>query len=235
GAAGGSAALVAARGCERAVGADAGGSVRIRAAYCGITGLKPTYGLLPLEGVFPLSPTCDHVGTLTATVSGSGELLAVLAGPAARADPGAAAGSGARADHAIELTVPPGAPAFTVGVLSTQLTDPSVTAEVHAGVSFALAVLSAAGWHLREITAPWLEQLAQWEDTLAVIVAAEAFKVHQGRVWDRYAEGTRALLGFGASVSAQQYANALRHRAELTAAIEACLTGVDVLAGPTVG
>src|SRR5262249_56798347 len=48
-------------------------------------------------------------------------------------------------------------------------------------------------------------------------------------------EGTRALLGFGASVSTQQYANALGHRAELTAAIEASLTGVDVLAGPTVG
>jgi aspartyl-tRNA(Asn)/glutamyl-tRNA(Gln) amidotransferase subunit A len=110
-----------------------------------------------------------------------------------------------------------------------------VTAEVHEAVTAALAVLSAAGWHLREITAPWLGQLAQWEDTLAVIVAAEAFKVHQGRDLGRYAEGTRALLAFGASVSAQQYANALRQRAELTAAIEACLTGVDVLAGPTVG
>jgi Asp-tRNA(Asn)/Glu-tRNA(Gln) amidotransferase A subunit family amidase len=66
-------------------------------------------------------------------------------------------------------------------------------------------------------------------------VAAEAFKVHQGRDQDRYAEGTRALLGFGASVTAQQYTNALRQRAELTAAIEASLTGVDVLAGPTVG
>src|SRR5262249_38972806 len=190
---------------------------------------------LPLKGVFPLSPACDHVGTLTATVSGSGELLAVLAAPAARADPGAAADSGARADRAIELTVPPGRPAFTIGGLSAQLADPSVTAEVHEAVTAALAALSAAGWHLREITAPWLGQLAQWEDTLAVIVAAEAFKVHRGRDQDSYAEGTRALLAFGASVSAQQYADALRHRAELTAAIEASPTRGGVLAGPTGG
>jgi 2-dehydropantoate 2-reductase len=236
GSSGGSAALVAAGVCELAVGTDTGGSVRIPAAYCGIAGLKPTHGLLPLEGVFPLSPTCDHAGTLTSTVSGAGELLAALAGPAAPADPGAPADSGGRpADPASGPAVPPGAPAFTVGVLSAQLGDPSVTADVHKAVTDALAVLSAAGWRLREITAPWLGQLAQWEDTLAVIVAAEAFRVHQGRDQDRYAEGTRALLAFGASVSAQRYANALRQRAELTAAIEASLTGVDVLAGPTVG
>jgi Asp-tRNA(Asn)/Glu-tRNA(Gln) amidotransferase A subunit family amidase len=236
GSSGGSAALVAAGVCSLAIGTDTGGSVRIPAAYCGIAGLKPTYGLLPLEGVFPVSPTCDHAGTLTATVPGAGELLAVLAGRTAQADPGAPADSGGGlADPASEPAVSPGAPAFTVGVLSAQLTDPSATAEVHQAVTDAVAVLSAAGWRLREITAPWLEQLAQWEDTLAVIVAAEAFKVHQGRDQDSYAEGTRALLGFGASVSAQQYANALRQRAELTAAIEASLTSVDVLAGPTVG
>jgi aspartyl-tRNA(Asn)/glutamyl-tRNA(Gln) amidotransferase subunit A len=159
-----------------------------------------------------------------------------LAGRAARADPGAPADSGGGlADPASEPAVSPGAPAFTLGVLSAQLTDPSVTAEVLEAVTDALAVLSAAGWRLREIAEPWLGQLARWENTLAVIVAAEAFKVHQGRDQDSYAAGTRALLAFGASVSAPQYANALRQRAELTAAIEASLTGVDVLAGPTVG
>jgi Asp-tRNA(Asn)/Glu-tRNA(Gln) amidotransferase A subunit family amidase len=82
---------------------------------------------------------------------------------------------------------------------------------------------------------PGRSRRAARENTLAVIVAAEAFKVHQGRDLDRYAEGTRALLGFGASVTAQQYANAMRQRAELTAAIEASLTDVDILASPTVG
>src|SRR5262249_57006247 len=124
---------------------------------------------------------------------------------------------------------------FTVGVLSAQLTDPSVTWAVHRAVTGALGVLAAAGWQLREISAPWLDKLAAWEDTLAVIVAAEAATVHRGRDWARYAAGTRALLGFGASVTGGQFQTAERQRAELSAAIEASLTGVGVLAGPTGG
>ena len=81
GSSGGSAALVAAEVCDLALGTDTGGSVRIPAAYCGVVGLKPSYGLLPLDGVFPLSPSCDHAGTLTATVAGAADLLAVLANP----------------------------------------------------------------------------------------------------------------------------------------------------------
>jgi 2-dehydropantoate 2-reductase len=217
GSSGGSAALVAAGVCELALGTDTGGSIRIPAAYCGIAGLKPTYGLLPVTGVFPLSPACDHVGTLTATVSGAADLLAALA------DPGALAPAG------------DGGPIFTIGVLSAQLTDPSVTPAVHRAVTGALAMLAAAGWRLREISAPWLDTLAAWEDTLAVIVTAEAAVVHRGRDWDSYAAGTRALLGYGASVTSDQFAAAERQRAELSAAIEASLTGVDVLAGPAVG
>ena len=79
GSSGGSAALVAAGVCDLAIGTDTGGSIRIPAAYCGVVGLKPTYGLLPVDGVFPLSHTCDHVGTLTATAAGARELLAVTA------------------------------------------------------------------------------------------------------------------------------------------------------------
>src|SRR5262249_54318475 len=101
--------------------------------------------------------------------------------------------------------------------------------------SGAPGALAAAGWRLREISAPWLDKLAAWEDTLAVIVAAEAATVHRGRDWARYAAGTRALLGYGASVTDGQFQAAERQRAELSAAIEASLTGVDVLAGPTVG
>jgi 2-dehydropantoate 2-reductase len=217
GSSGGSAALVAAGACALALGTDTGGSIRIPAAYCGIAGLKPTHGLLPVAGVFPLSPACDHVGTLTATVAGAADLLAALADPGALSPP--AGGDGG----------------FTVGVLGGQLTDPSVTPQVHRAVAGALAALAAAGWLLREITAPWLADLPQWEDTLGVIVCADAAAVHRGRRWDAYAEGTRALLEYGASITSDQYDAALRQRAELSAAIASSLSGVDVLAGPTVG
>ncbi len=93
GSSGGSAALVAAGVCDLAVGTDTGGSIRIPAAYCGIVGLKPSYGLVPVDGVFALSPRCDHAGTLTATVAGTAELLAVLAGLPDLADAGRADGA----------------------------------------------------------------------------------------------------------------------------------------------
>jgi 2-dehydropantoate 2-reductase len=215
GSSGGSAALVAAGVCDLALGSDTGGSIRIPAAYCGIVGLKPTYGLLPLDGVFPLSPSCDHAGTLTSTVSGAADLIPVLAGLPAE---------------------PPGGPGtFTIGVLAAQLADPSVTPAVHEAVSGALARLAAAGWQVRELTAPWLDDLRAWEDVLAAIVAREAWLVHQNLDRSRYAEGTRGLLEFGRGVDDDAYARALERRAELTAAVEASLDGVDALAGPTVG
>src|SRR6266702_1892426 len=138
GSSGGSAALVAAGACALALGTDTGGSIRIPAAYCGIAGLKPTYGLLPVAGVFPLSPACDHVGTLTATVAGAAELLAALADPGTLAPP-PTGGSGA----------------FTVGVLAAQLTDPSVTPEVHRAVTGALALRRPAGGCGRATTPGW--------------------------------------------------------------------------------
>ncbi|HEY2794727.1 MAG TPA: amidase family protein [Micromonosporaceae bacterium] len=218
GSSGGSAALVAAGVCDLAIGTDTGGSIRIPAAYCGIVGLKPSYGLVPEAGVFPLSPRCDHAGTLTSTVAGTAELLAVLAGSAEIAGAGTAS-----------------RPAFTVGVLGRQLADPSVTPEVAGALSAAIAVLERGGWEVRQVSAPWLDQLGRWEQTLAVIVAREAYVVHASRDTSGYAAGTRALLEYGASVTGEQFERALAEQAELTAAVQESLTGVDALIGPTVG
>src|SRR5207249_5173323 len=64
-----------------AIGGDQGGSIRIPAAYCGVYGLKPTHGLVPYTGVFPIENTLDHTGPMTATVADNALLLEVLAGP----------------------------------------------------------------------------------------------------------------------------------------------------------
>src|SRR5690349_1000452 len=222
GSSGGSAALVAAGVCDLALGTDTGGSVRIPAAYCGVVGLKPSYGLLPVAGVFPLSPSCDHAGTLTATVTGAADLLATLAipelsDPSAPADPSDHTTTLGAFSHTspVSLANSSGPGTFTVGVLVAQLADPSVTPPVRDAVRAGLAALGAAGWRIKELTAPWLGELASWDDVLTVIVAREAYLVHQHRDLSRYAAGTRALLGFGASVSDSQYAAALGRRAEL--------------------
>jgi 2-dehydropantoate 2-reductase len=214
GSSGGSAALVAAGACDLAIGTDTGGSIRIPAAYCGVVGLKPTFGLVPTDGVFPLSPSLDHAGTLTATAADGIALLRAIAGPL------------------------PAAPAVGVpvlGVLSAQLADPSVTPEVRGAVRAALDQLAAAGWQLREVKPPWLAEPDRWEEALTVIVAREAVTSHAGRDTSQYAAGTRALLAFGAAVTQAQYARARAAQAELTAAVEETLAGVDALAGPTVG
>ena len=80
GSSGGSAAAVATGMCFGAIGTDTGGSVREPAAFCGIVGLKPTYGRVSTRGVFPLSPSLDHVGPLCRNVIDTALLLQVIAG-----------------------------------------------------------------------------------------------------------------------------------------------------------
>ena len=81
GSSGGSAAAIAAGLAEYALGTDSGGSIRIPAACCGITGFKPSFGLVSLDGVFPLAPSFDHAGPMAGSVGDCEELLSVLADP----------------------------------------------------------------------------------------------------------------------------------------------------------
>jgi amidase len=80
----GSAALVAAGDADLALGGDQGGSVRIPSAFCGTVGHKPTHGLVPYTGAFPIENTLDHLGPITRTVRDAAVLLGVLAGPDGR-------------------------------------------------------------------------------------------------------------------------------------------------------
>lgn len=80
GSSGGSAAAVATGMCFAAIGTDTGGSVREPAAFCGIVGLKPTYGRVSVRGVFPLSASLDHVGPLCRDVRDTALLLQAIAG-----------------------------------------------------------------------------------------------------------------------------------------------------------
>ena len=81
GSSGGSAALVAAGEVDMAIAADQGGSIRIPSSFCGNVGLKPTFGLVPYTGVFPIEWTIDHVGPTTRNMGDLAVFLTVLAGP----------------------------------------------------------------------------------------------------------------------------------------------------------
>jgi aspartyl-tRNA(Asn)/glutamyl-tRNA(Gln) amidotransferase subunit A len=86
GSSGGSAAALVLGEADAATGSDTGGSIRIPAACCGIAGFKPTYGLVPIEGVFPLAPTFDHAGPLAPDVAGCIELLGIDVPPVSLGD-----------------------------------------------------------------------------------------------------------------------------------------------------
>jgi 2-dehydropantoate 2-reductase len=209
----GSAALVAAGVCDYALGTDTGGSIRIPAAYCGIVGLKPTYGLVPVDGVFPLSVTLDHVGTLTRTVEQAATLLGVLA--------------------AREIALSP-VSGLRVGVLRRQLDDPAVEAGVRARLDEAFVALERVGFTLVDVHVPELD-LA--DDALGTIVIKEAWDVHRDlveREGDRYGPGTRALLEAGSKVEEDAYRRALADRDRVVAGFARAFEQVDLLAAQTV-
>jgi aspartyl-tRNA(Asn)/glutamyl-tRNA(Gln) amidotransferase subunit A len=78
GSSGGSAAALAAGLADAALGTDSGGSIRIPAAFCGIVGFKPTFGLVPLDGCWPLAPSYDHAGPMARTIEGCVVLMQAL-------------------------------------------------------------------------------------------------------------------------------------------------------------
>jgi aspartyl-tRNA(Asn)/glutamyl-tRNA(Gln) amidotransferase subunit A len=86
GSSGGSAAALAAGLVEYALGTDSGGSIRIPAACCGVVGFKPTFGLVPLDGCFPLTPTFDHAGPMARDVEGCELMMEALVPGFARAE-----------------------------------------------------------------------------------------------------------------------------------------------------
>ncbi|HEY2778777.1 MAG TPA: amidase family protein [Gaiellaceae bacterium] len=207
----GSAALVAAGVTDYALGTDTGGSIRIPAAYCGIVGLKPTYGLVPTDGVFPLSGSLDHVGTLTRTVDQTRRLLEVLAG--------------------VSLTATPPA---RIGALRRQLDDPDLTPGVRDRTREAIEALASAGFEIVDIDFAELDLV---DETLGTIVLHEAWDIHRERYEreaDGYGDGTRKLLELGAKISVDDYRAALADKERITAAFARVFAEVPVLAGPTV-
>ena len=221
----GSGAAVAADLVRMAMGSDTGGSIRGPATYCGIVGLKPTYGLVSRRGVFPLAFTLDHVGPLTRTVADCALLLDAIAGHDP-ADPGSAPSTARYFGRDLIR----GIRDLRVGfVRHFHETDMPANPEVTAALEDAARVLQAEGAVLRDVTLPSLNEFAAVN---RVILGAEAFSIHapwlRGRPGD-YGQLTRQRLLAGAFYSGADYVGAQRRRAQMIAAVDEAFRDFDVL------
>ncbi|MDA0662012.1 MAG: amidase [Proteobacteria bacterium] len=220
----GSGAALAAGFVPAALGTDTGGSVRNPASFCGITGMKGTYGRVSRRGVFPLSFSLDHVGPMTRGVEDNAMLMNIIAGHVP-ADPGSA---------------PVAVPDFTallgqdikgmrIGVIRHFYNrDFEADPEMAQGIERAIDVLRGLGAEISEII---LSPLKEYAAANRIILLSEAFALHEPWFRERpqdYGELTRKRVISGAFIRAADYVNATRIKARLVRELATAMQDVDV-------
>ncbi|HEX5317550.1 MAG TPA: amidase [Stellaceae bacterium] len=229
----GSAAAVGAHLCAAAMGSDTGGSIRGPAAYCGLAGLKPTYGRVSRRGVFPLSYTLDHCGPLTRTVEDCALMMQVLAGH----DP---------LDPAsVDVPVPDYAAALTsrldgmrIGVIHHWHETDAVAGfgpenapspAYIAAFDAACRTLESLGAKVTDLT---VSPLIDFADANRIIMISEAYALHEADFRQRpqiFGRHMFARIGLGAFLSAADYVEATRQRRELCAEFAVATQEVDAV------
>src|SRR6059036_1416444 len=222
----GSGAAVAAGLVPGSLGSDTGGSIRIPASLCGITGLKPTYGRVSRAGVLPLAWSMDHVGPMTRSVADAALILRVIAGydPA---DPSTSV-----------LPMPDYLAALSgdvrglrVGLLRSFFLE-SATPEVRAAVETAAKALEKAGAILDEVALPAVAHVGA---ASYAVVASEALAYHTGWLKSRptdYDPEVRKRLQLGAFITGAHYVRGQQVRALVRNEVDAALARRDVLLAP---
>jgi aspartyl-tRNA(Asn)/glutamyl-tRNA(Gln) amidotransferase subunit A len=225
----GSASAVAAGFVLGALGTDTAGSIRMPAAFCGVTGMMPTYGRVPRGGCVPLSFSLDRIGPLARSVQDCATMLGALAGydrddPSSAREPVPDFAGGLTADLD-GIVVGYDALAGAAGALE----DPAVRSTFDA----ALDVLADAGAQLRPVQLPLYDEMAAAH---FVIMLSEALAYHlpdlQSR-WDDYFASTRNSLAAATFFSGSDYTQAQRARSVGRAALASLFEQVDLVATPT--
>lgn len=213
-----------------ALGTDTGGSIRIPAAYCGISGLMPTYGRVPKSGTIPLGFTVDHVGPMGRSARDCALMLDVLAGPHP-SDP-------------TTLDVPTGeyAAALTgdltgvrVGVDRMEGVTDEYDAAISPSFDAALEVLAKLGAEIVEIKIPYYAEMTTVD---TILMYGEALTYHlpdMQRRWTDYGLATRLAIGTAMFYSTADYVQAQRARRVGQKAIKEAFQHVDVILTPTAG
>ncbi|MFE0419315.1 amidase [Streptomyces tendae] len=214
----GSAAAVAAGLSPIAFGSDTGGSVRTPASLCGVVGFKPSYGLLPTDGVHPTAPTLDHLGFLATSVEDLRIVMNVLAGTPLEQD--------GRAGRRLALFYDP---------------DLTVDPAIATALGLTLDALSDRGWHVESVTAPIGFDVM---DVSTTILFYEAYRVNRERLEtapELLGTDVRERLEHGAHITRERYEQALgeveRASKEMSALAEpfdALVNATIPILGPTV-
>jgi aspartyl-tRNA(Asn)/glutamyl-tRNA(Gln) amidotransferase subunit A len=198
GSSGGSAVALAARLVPIALGSDTGGSIRIPAAFCGVTGLKPTYGRLDTAGVWPLAPSLDHVGPMARTPGDLALLFGAMGG-----------GEGHDAGAASDATV----------VICPDLHLAPLEPEMQRVFDDVVATFERMGARVEERP---FARATRLDETFRLIQAREAGLVHEAAGLfparaDDYGKDVRTRLEYAAAVSLEEYVHAAAERELLRA------------------
>ena len=227
----GSAVAVAGGLCPAAIGSDTGGSIRIPAALCGITGLKPTYGRVSLYGAVPLSGTLDSIGPLAHTVEDAARLTAAMSGP----DPRDPATLGApRGDLEAALAGEADIRGMRITALAPEAFPAYTLPDVIRAYQAAIVALRKLGARVEEAPFP-----LDFDDMMVRngrIIAAEAYALHRAYIEDPSLDidpwVRQRVLG-GKAVSAADYIDLLVARQRAIGEFAHWMRDRDALLTPT--
>ncbi|MEO5764931.1 MAG: amidase [Casimicrobiaceae bacterium] len=227
----GSAVAVAAGLAPAALGSDTGGSVRIPAGLCGLTGLKTTYGLVSLHGAVPLSGTLDTIGPLAHTAEDAAYLTAAMAGPDPR-DP--ATRDAPRFDLRAALADAAGVRGMRITVLPAGQFPSIVCADALSARTAMIEALTDLGARVEEARVP-----LDFDDVMlrnGRLIAAEAYAVHRAYIEDPALPidpWVRKRMVSGKSIGAADYIDELAARRRMAEEFTAWMRDRDALLTPT--
>jgi len=225
GSSGGSAAAIATGMCFASVGTDTGGSVRVPASLCGIVGMKPTYGLVSVEGTVPLAPGFDHAGPLARNVTDACIVLEAIAGNYPK--------GAARPDHRKLRKNRPRK--IRIGWPKDYFFE-RIDSEVRRLVERAVQTLAKAlNARVAELPMP---RLAEAVEATTNVLVAEANYYHESQGYfparaAEYGEDVRGHLERGAKLRAVDYMRGIEKRREIYGAFDAAFERADVIVAPS--
>jgi aspartyl-tRNA(Asn)/glutamyl-tRNA(Gln) amidotransferase subunit A len=224
GSSGGSAAALATGIGYAATGTDTGGSIRIPSALCGVVGLKPTFGLVSVEGIVPLARTLDHAGPMARTVMDVSIILEAIAGDYPRGT--------IRPDHRkLQKNRPR---KFCLG-WPKQYFFERIDREVQNAIESAAKCFKSLGATIKEFSLPGLAHAVEPSTNIAL---AEATEYHESQGYfpaqaSKYGDEVRHRLELGRKILAVDYLHALDVKREITQGFDAVFEDVDAILAPT--